>query len=164
MGLDMYIEAKRYLSSFDEKEKEISEKIASMLGDLPGVPQGEHSFVGRVQEVTVLAAYWRKANHIHAWFVKKLQEGRDECQTTYVPHEAMKLLVDTCKTILAVKKKSDRVKLALQHLPPASGFFFGSTDIDEWYFSDLENTVKQLEPLLDEKWHKEYSFYYRASW
>jgi hypothetical protein len=163
MGLDMYIEAKRYLSDFDPKEKEISEKIKAMIGEVPGIP-AEHSFVGRVQEVVVQAAYWRKANHIHAWFVKHCQEGRDECQTTYISRDMLKKLVDVCKTVLAVRLKKDRIKLAEEILPPQAGFFFGSTEVDEWYFSDVKDTIKQLEPLLDEKWHNEWSFYYRASW
>jgi hypothetical protein len=48
-------------------------------------------------------------------------------------------------------------------LPTADGFFFGSTDYDEYYWSEIEETAKGLEKVLKldtDKW----DFYYRASW
>jgi hypothetical protein len=38
--------------------------------------------------------------------------------------------------------------LAQELLPTQSGFFFGSTDYDEWYFSDVEDCKQQMEKLL----------------
>jgi hypothetical protein len=55
----------------------------------------------------------------------------------------------------------------MELLPPTSGFFFGSTNIDEYYWQDIEETHKQLTELLDEiteenKWN--YCIEYQASW
>ena len=33
-------------------------------------------------------------------------------------------------------------------LPPTSGFFFGSTEIDEYYKQDVEDSIKIFEDLL----------------
>ena len=32
-------------------------------------------------------------------------------------------------------------------LPTCSGFFFGSTDYDEYYFEDLKDSIGQMEKL-----------------
>ena len=47
-------------------------------------------------------------------------------------------------------------------LPPASGFFFGSTQIDEYYKNDVERTIEIIDTLLREDAAAD--FYYQASW
>jgi hypothetical protein len=47
-------------------------------------------------------------------------------------------------------------------LPTASGFFFGSTEYDEYYFEELERTERELNELLrDKTWDY---LEYQASW
>ena len=46
-----------------------------------------------IQEV----GYWRKANHIHNWFVQKVQNGIDQCEEHEVSREKMKELLAECK-------------------------------------------------------------------
>lgn len=113
--------------------------------------------------VEYTAIYWRKANQIHNWFVSTLANGFDECQVIPVSRENLVALHDRCGVLLDTKSN----ELAADLLPPTSGFFFGSTDIDEWYWQDVEETHKQLTELLDEiteenKWN--YSIEYQASW
>lgn len=93
--------------------------------------------------------YWRKANAIHNYFVRTCQDGIDDCRETQVDDETLTDLLNACKNILKAKKENwpelkDMIKEAL---PPTSEFFSGSTEIDEWYFKDLENTVKIIEGL-----------------
>ena len=149
MGLDMYLNAKRYLWSIgDRPDAEIAKDISDRFPEL-----GE----ARVKEITAEVGYWRKANAIHKWFVDNVQDGVDECQESYVSREALEKLLETVNTVMT--KRSEATKL----LPPASGFFFGSTDIDQYYWDDLEHTKKVLENLLREDF-KDWEFYYRASW
>jgi hypothetical protein len=49
-------------------------------------------------------------------------------------------------------------------LPPQAGFFFGGTDIDEWYWNDLKNTITQLERVFALPEVDKLSFYYSSSW
>jgi hypothetical protein len=49
-------------------------------------------------------------------------------------------------------------------LPPQEGFFFGGTDIDEWYWNDLKNTITQLERVFALPEIDKLSFYYSSSW
>ena len=101
--------------------------------------------------------YWRKANAIHNWFVTNCQGGRDECQLTYVSREDLTKLRDLCREVLASK--------CAEKLPPTSGFFFGSTDVDDGYYADLERTASELSEILDNSdAYKEWDFFYQASW
>jgi hypothetical protein len=103
-------------------------------------------------------AYWRKANQIHDWFVQNVQGGVDECDEYPVTPGELMSLVETCQKVLANRD------LAEELLPTTSGFFFGSTDYDEYYFEDLENTIEQITTALDNHTDSGTQFYYQASW
>ena len=106
--------------------------------------------------VEVTAAYWRKANAIHGWFVDNVQNGEDNCSRYYVSRDNMSELVTLCKKVIKTGDASE--------LPPQAGFFFGSTAIGDDYFDDLKNTVKQLTAVLNDKRFESCEFYYQASW
>jgi hypothetical protein len=53
--------------------------------------------------------------------------------------------------------------LASEYLPTTTGFFFGSTEYDEWYFRDLESTVEIIDNALS-KISDDWSFCYQSSW
>lgn len=62
-------------------------------------------------------------------------------------------------------KKHESVALADPlDVEPTSGFFFGNTEKDEYYYADLEHTVDVLNALLAGTVGEGYSFYYQASW
>jgi len=148
MGLDMYLTAERYIWS---SEKLISDEVANLLGlQLDGEKM-------RVQAITAEAMYWRKANAIHKWFVENVQGGEDNCQRFYVEREQLTELRDMCAKLCTQRE------MAEETLPTANGFFFGSTEYDEWYWNDIEGTVQGIDKALetfDDKWQ----FHYRSSW
>ena len=155
MGLDMYLSAKRYMSKyFDKADIERIEEVNDIFG-VTGIEDGDYG----AQEVKFRVAYWRKANAIHDWFVQNVQEGVDECQEAWVSREQLQELVDICKQVLENPKKAKDL------LPTRSGFFFGSTEYDEWYKQDLTYTVERLEKILaDPAFDKGVDFYYQSSW
>ena len=104
------------------------------------------------------AGYWRKANAIHKWFVDNCQDGVDECQLSEVTEGKLQELLDACKSV-----KVDN-KLAGDLLPPQSGFFFGSTEIDEWYMQDIDQTIDILSELLDTTDFEKEIVFYQSSW
>jgi len=150
MGLDMYLSAKRYVSTFRKSDEALRgelNKLTEMTGGL------------EIQEVVCEAMYWRKANAIHDWFVKNVQDGVDNCGSYYVPKEKLQELVELCKEVMANKGR------AVELLPTASGFFFGSTDFDDYYFEDVQNTITRLEELLsNSEIADNFEFYYQSSW
>ena len=84
-------------------------------------------------------AYFRKANFIYAYFQNKLVE-----EEAWVTRGDLEGLIDKCEKVLADHS------LAEELLPTQSGSFFGSTDYDEWYFSDVKSCLKQMTKLLKE--------------
>ena len=156
MGLDMYLSAKRYMSTaFRKEDGEKQEAIQKLFPELEGMV-GRWGDNSCVKEVSIDAGYWRKANAIHDWFVRECQGGVDECQPSYVSREQLLELKELCEEVLANKKKAPDL------LPTTSGFFFGSTEYDEYYFQDLELTVKIIDSVVDlpQTWE----FEYRSSW
>ena len=113
--------------------------------------------------------YWRKANAIHNWFVQNVQDGRDECQKSYVSARNLYELREACQAVLATRNNSlvSVSEVAEENgLAPTPGFFFGSQEYDEWYFQDMEYTVKTIDRLeskgvLENAW---VDIEYQASW
>ena len=94
--------------------------------------------------------YWRKANAIHNWFVQNVQDGRDECQKSYVSAQNLRDLREACQAVLATKNNSlvSVSEVAEENgLAPLAGFFFGGTEYDEYYYGDLEYTIKTIDRL-----------------
>ncbi len=148
MGLDMFLNAKKYVSEYSDKEN--FEKINS-------IDIGQKDF--KINHVEVEVMYWRKANAIHDWFVREVQAGVDECQQSPVSTAKLKELRDLCREVMDNKDKANSL------LPTKSGFFFGDTSYDEWYFMHIENTEKQLTEILeDEKFLNTWDLYYQSSW
>lgn len=105
--------------------------------------------------VGVCCVYWRKANAIHAWFVDEVQGGVDECQEAIVHPEKLLQLRE-------LAAKSAKGEPALQ---PRGGFFFGSTDVDEWYVQDMERTVVELDRVIQTAARNGgCEFVYQSSW
>ena len=102
--------------------------------------------------------YWRKANAIHKWFVDHCQSGVDDCGEYYVTVEQLEELLEACESILADHAKAPDI------LPTQSGFFFGSTEFDEWFWEDIKRTVIELHKVLTNPDIKHWDFQYRASW
>jgi hypothetical protein len=148
MGLDMYLTAEKYISQYGTPEEEAeSERLNEALPQAKGM-----SLCG----VQYRAAYWRKANAIHKWFIKNVQGGVDECSPYGVEREQLKELRELCQRVL------EDHSLASQLLPTESGFFFGSTEYDEWYFEGLKDTIEQLDKCLE--LDNSFSFEYQSSW
>ncbi len=134
-------------------------------------------------------AYWRKANQIHNWFVENIQDGNDDCGYYEVSRQKLQeLLADCCDVLKYAECELQEMNGGLQKidgewkettmmgrkilnkdvvsdiLPTTSGFFFGSTDYDEWYLRDIENTIEQINTILDETDFTEDAILYTSSW
>lgn len=101
--------------------------------------------------------YWRKANEIQNWFTNR-GIGNKNCDYYEVTKNDIVELLDVIDKVLADHTKADSL------LPTQSGFFFGSTNYDKWYFQSLERTKEELSNVLKEYNEKEEMLVYYAWW
>jgi len=143
MGLDMFLKGKMYVP-YNERNSTASKLDVEY----------------EVSVIELELAYWRKVNSIHNWFVNNVQDGVDDCSEFYVNPPKLVELRDLCKKALETKDSS--------LLPPTSGFFFGSTEIDDWYWADIQETYDRLNKIIDDPLivgnQSRVDVYYRASW
>jgi len=97
--------------------------------------------------------YWRKANAIHNFFTS-LKEQHESCESIEVTKDMLGMLLDRCTMVLEDRSRADEL------LPTTSGFFFGSTQYDDWYFNKLEDTIKDITPILSDGDIKDGDLYY----
>jgi hypothetical protein len=158
MGLDMYLTARKLTSNFNFQKPEEKESYNKAL-EATGLEAEDVASDSPMISLAVTICYWRKANAIHKWFVQNVQGGHDECQESYVSREQLQKLLDEVTKVLANKDK------AAELLPTTSGFFFGTTDYNDWYWEDMKKTQAALERILkNPRLVKGWDFYYQASW
>ena len=78
MGLDMYLRAKQYYSPAEYRGEENNKKFEE-LKEMGGLGDYLDEYLPSIS-LEASVGYWRKANHIHRWFVENVQGGEDECQ------------------------------------------------------------------------------------
>lgn len=161
MGLDMYLHAKQvFFGDFGDDDQRAK---AQQLQELTGIKAVQHT---PIIEVSTCVAYWRKANAIHDWFVRNVQDGEDDCQPHHVEREQLATLHKEATLALRLYEAGDH-NGAKNLLTPTAGFFFGSTDVDEHYAYDLRRTVEQLDAALalrNDPGIFGPGFYYQSSW
>ena len=165
MGLDMYLSVRKYVGRLDlsagyddVKGWSHNDEFDKVMGacDMSEFLETDNT-TGLHVEVPV--AYWRKANAIHKWFVDERADGVDECQPIWVNSGYLEELLELCNQVLADHSKADEL------LPTESGFFFGGTEYDEYYFQDLEYTQRRLTELIPLMKNSDNdSAVYQASW
>lgn len=186
MGLDMYLYKKTYVKNWEHNGPDGQHKITVKIGN----KVRKDIKPERITYITEEVAYWRKFNALHGWFVEKLANGEDDCQELYVSKEILEELLDTLKQVKGIIEKSKVVDKVLNDwnneeytvrvydcedqitelFPPTAGFFFGDTEINQWFKENVEETIETIENLLSEnseniaKGLYGGDFYYQASW
>ena len=149
MGLDMYLQASVYIGA-NYKHNEVSGIV-----DIHKQNQPIDLPLNKIVSVVLDLGYWRKANAIHKYFVDVVGDCDDDCRPIDVYGEHLENLKDLCEKVLADHSLAETL------LPTASGFFFGGTDYDDYYFQYLRDTIKIIDDAL--KTNNNH-FIYQASW
>ena len=150
MGLDMYLNKRTYVQQWEHQApKEKYEVVVTKGGEPTKIKPNKVKYI--IEE----AGYWRKQNQIHRWFVENIQNGTDDCGEYYVSKADLETLLGLCEKVKADNSLADEL------LPGASGFFFGGTEYDEWYFGGIDNTIEILKEALEDE-NGEYL--YSSSW
>ena len=157
MGLDMYLNKRSYVQQWDHNEKNHTVTVRFDGKVRKDIKRKRITYV--IEEVM----YWRKANHIHKWFIDSFGV-EDNCEDIRVSVDDLRILLGKCEEVIANPEQASQI------LPSSDGFFFGSTDHDEYYFHQTKETAKELKKLIkedDESSGKGFytsDFYYIASW
>ena len=99
MGLDMYLEQKVYIGRYEfDPEASIAgqDMTRGNRFNLDLTIDDKDYHFRSVQEIIFQFMYWRKANAIHHWFVKNVQDGVDDCEEHEVSNEKLRELYNTC--------------------------------------------------------------------
>lgn len=188
MGLDMYLYRKTYVKNWAHDKK----KRYTISVKENGVKHANIDF-NKISEVTEDVGYWRKSNQIHNWFIRNCADGDGNVTRMDVSKKQLEELLNTVNTVLnsielvpaKIKNGSHLAKdssgntvwednleegktiknpkVAQELLPTGSGFFFGSTEYDEYYYEDLVDIKKILEEVLATSSDSQ-DFEYYASW
>lgn len=168
--------------------KELQDKTSNLYQALKDLTYEETRYDFKGQEVYLDSevAYWRKANAIHNYiYTNFAEEYQHDYDTIFLTKENLTDLLIDCKKVLndltedKIIEKIEKQdfftketyynyiydsKLAREILPTTDGFFFGSTDYDNYYKEDIENTIEQLEKVLTETDFENEEIYYVASY
>lgn len=98
----------------------------------------------------------RKENHIQAFMEGEVGEVNN-CDYLQLSKADVELLVHRLRRV------DEDHSLADAELPTQAGFFFGGTDYDEWYFTDIKDELKAFSEILD-TWDEDSVYVYWAWW
>lgn len=100
----------------------------------------EQVFKNDYEEVFAMSdAYFRKVNFIYEYFRNDMEN-----ESCTVDRSRIGNLIDICEDVLAHEGDED---YASEKLPTTSGFFFGSTEYDQWYWYDVKDCLKKMRKL-----------------
>lgn len=154
MGLDMYLSRKIYIGANYEYRKIIG-NIEIFEGEKKTPIKIDFS---KVYEITERVGYWRKFNALHKWFVDNIQDGEDDCGEYWISDKQLKELLEILKKIHNKEGSPEEL------MPTTSGFFFGGTDYDECYYSDIKDSIEIIEEVLKDTDFNQADIYYQSSW
>jgi len=187
MGLDMYAARKLNVKqwNFQRPDERYTVQIAYGGKPVPGIK------CDRISSVDEDVMYWRKANHIHAWFVDNVQSGEDDGREYCVGDDELRELHAVCQKVIEASKLVDGTvddgtvydkdhpdgivqrtpgkviedaTVAEQLLPTRSGFFFGDTEYDECYLNGVIRTRDWAAEMLADRENGVPGDIYYSSW
>jgi hypothetical protein len=184
----MYAARRTYVKQWDYQQPEERYAVLVTRGGEPATDIQP----GRIGYVEEEVMYWRKANHIHNWFVENVQDGIDNCATYYVSPDQLTALLDACERVIeasdlvegevyagtvydqanpkgkALAEPGKVIKdptVAKALLPTRSGFFFGNEDYDQDYLESVVETRDWIVQMLAGPGERSFaSIVYHSSW
>jgi len=167
MGLDQYLYEKTYVGEeFNHIEADLTIKLTH---------NGKDVYIPRpVSYIISQMHYWRKANQIQDWVNDKALEYGEGVQNGVDVNLSERDLIeleDICVKVLereVIRNENDiEVSKAKNNaedlLPTSHGFFFGSDEYDEYYYTVVGATLEMLQGLKL-KADGTRSFIYNADW
>lgn len=90
--------------------------------------------------------WYRKVNWLRNWVIENTSLEHDSnTESVELGREKLRELIQTCDYVLKHKEQ------APEKLETLSGFFFGDTEYDEWYFEEVKQVRDDMEELLNDE-------------
>ena len=86
--------------------------------------------------------YYRKVNFLIPFFEDSVLYEEMGFILSSVHKDKIKNLIDSCEMVLKNRKKAPEI------LPTEGGFFFGSTEYDDYYFKCVQEVLSNFKELL----------------
>ena len=164
MGLDMYFYARKTTyKSFSKWDESNSVDETNYPEDLKTFSDYiyDRNFKSVQTETRYQIGYFRKFNALHSYIVKTFADGIDNCQDIILYKEDVEQIKKVLDDVLNAHQQVEKAK---ELLPTQSGFFFGGTDYDEYYFEDVKDAADLMQSFLDNFDFENYQLVYQASW
>ena len=101
--------------------------------------------------------YFRKANALQGYF------ERNYGTENLIKHEVFDYSIEELKEYTDyILEKPEDISYIKENFPPTEGFFYGSTEIDEWYFEEVKQVSKVVNEIL--KTDRVAAIYYMCWW
>lgn len=184
----MYAHRRVYVKQWEHQKPEERFTVRIERGGKPVAGIKPERISGVEEEVM----YWRKANHIHAWFVDRVQKGVDNCAEYYVGMDGLRDLLSRCQKVIEASNLVEGTNLvgetlnpdtnaweerrepgmviedptlAAEILPTKPGFFFGSTEYGEDYLNEVIRTRDWAKSMIEDYENGvPGDIYYSSSW
>ena len=101
--------------------------------------------------------YFRKVNFLVKYFENLGFDVEHQLPFT-ITKENAEILLSRCNQVLEDNSKAPEL------LPTMEGFFFGSTDYDEYYVNDIKDTIDIVTKVLETTDFEKEMVYYVSSW
>lgn len=188
MGLDMYASRRLHVKQWEFQRPDERYTVRIECGGKP-VKGIREDCISDVEEEVM---YWRKANHIHAWFVDNVQDGQDDCEAYCVEWDELGRLLEVCEEVISssrlvrgsilarkvwnsIRQTWDEQRepgrvienptVAKELLPVRQGCFFGNYEYDEFYLKNVVETRDWAKRMLaDIQSGVPGDIYYQSSW
>ena len=191
MGLDMYLNRcnRKAWGYKDFDIDDVKENNAKIYEEIKPYLHKRGSKYYSWESIFEDVGYWRKANAIHKWFVDNVQNGIDDCDYYKVSKEQLEALLSVCEKVKSATQLANgwvhngdtfangqwcpnyeegeviiNPDIAQELLPTQGGFFFGSTEYDEYYMADIVETIDILTKVLETTDFDTHMVAYHSSW
>ena len=164
MGLDMYFYARKTTyKSFSKWDNPDRANEVNYPEDLKTFSDYiyDRNFKSVQTETRYQIGYFRKFNALHSYIVKTFADGTDNCQDIILYKKDVEKIKKVLDDVLNAHQQVEKAK---ELLPTQSGFFFGGTDYDEFYFEDVKDAADLMQSFLDNFDFESYQLVYQASW
>lgn len=162
-----YKKALDFFNAVPDISEEMDKELTALKEKFPDINALKNSNL--LKQIEDFSYYWRKANHIHAYFVSNVQGGVDDQDMYEVTEKQLLHLKSVLESSISTyesdelseEEKNEELE---EILPCQEGFFFGDTSFDEYYHDENKETLEYVNRVLEEMDFEKNMLFYTCWW